>query len=88
MSIQYQYIIIVSSSHTANELAEFDASAENTMKYATWNHDNTKYILKCSSHTPTCFTSHTRYTAAELHSSIINKVEWKGSATSSAQTND
>jgi len=88
MSVQYQYIIIVSSSHTANELATFDAAAQNTMKYATWNHNNTKYILKCSTHTPTCFASHTRYTATELYNSITTKVEWKGSVTSSAQTND
>ena len=83
MSEKYQYIIITSGSHSATELAEFDAAAINTMKYASWNVDNTKYILKCSLSTPSCFVSHTRYNETEINNVITNP-SWKGTASSSA----
>ena len=77
MSEQFQYIIITSGSHTANQLDEFDAHAINYKYYARWNKDNTKYILKCALSTPSCFESHTRYTRSELKSSVLANSEWQ-----------
>jgi len=77
MSEKYQYIIITSGSHTANELTEFDNHAINWREYARWNSEDTKYILKCSLTTPQCFKSHTRYTRDQLHTSVLNNSEWK-----------
>jgi len=87
MSQEHQYIIITSGSHTATELSEFDTAAINTMKYASWNVDNTKYILKCSLNTPPCFVSHTRYNKTEILA-VTNDQAWKGNATSSASPVD
>ena len=78
MSQEHQYIIITSGSHTATELSEFDTAAINTMKYASWNVDNTKYILKCSVNTPPCFVSHTRYNKTEIET-VLGTTEWKTS---------
>ena len=77
MSEQFQYIVITSGSHTANELDEFDTHAINYKRYARWNEDNTKYILKCTPSTPECFHSHTRYTKSELQSSVLTNSEWQ-----------
>ena len=77
MSDQYQYIIITSGSHTANELQEFDKQAINWKDFSRWNADYTKYILKCSKITPPCFRSHTRYTKSELQNNVLTTDEWQ-----------
>jgi hypothetical protein len=76
MSEKYQYIVITSGSHTANELNEFDNHAINWRNYARWNADHTKYILKCTINTPPCFGSHTRYTKSQLQDNVMNASEW------------
>tara|TARA_R110002153_G_scaffold257744_1_gene417027 strand:- start:732 stop:1034 length:303 start_codon:yes stop_codon:yes gene_type:complete len=81
MEEQFEYIVITISSHTTDQLNEFDTQAINFKQFSRWNRELTKYILKCPTKTPLCFKNHTRYTKSELQEDILTLDEWNGYAT-------